>query len=568
MFPSRLAHLQVRLPLPQRVQDAHRHQPTRTRVLFGRDVAISNRNAPNSPSATTSWRLRSIVGSATTRTSVRSSPKAGEADGRGDVDALGETQRALAGAAAEQFARFAQRGGFLGRQQRAAGLRVMCVTDVRPPTAAAASASRPPMAPETTMAWLPPARAARRLRSTLGSANAPTLTISRSMPRAQHGRRMAAQRSMAGELHDRVRLQRQQVLDAHAPRTCTPGRGLLGCATSAPTTSMPSAGCSRCQERRGRSCRARSVRLAYPPAYPPPTPLSVNVRTYAQPSSPFCQNVLRHQVVSIYPPRTCSDCSRFHPLLALDFRGPRRRPCSPPRGQPSPRCAPVAPARCPMCTCACRTPIPTARCRCSWRCTAWAATATTSAAPSPTGRRPRLGHRRANHPLRRLDQSRGHRPRRPALIAWLADYLQTLGQRTVCPIESRVLLFGHSRGAQLALRFTEIHPEQVAGVAAVSAAPIRCRCRRMPAAGRRSTSRSGSPTWRRRMAARRSTRRLQRGSDLDWRGRRRQQHRGRTRARGVRISARTRGARQNFTSALPKQGADVSLTIFPRRITR
>jgi pimeloyl-ACP methyl ester carboxylesterase len=32
-----------------------------------------------------------------------------------------------------------------------------------------------------------------------------------------------------------------------------------------------------------------------------------------------------------------------------------------------------------------------------------------------------------------------------------------------------VLLFGHSRGAQLALRFTEINPDQVAGVAAISA---------------------------------------------------------------------------------------------------
>jgi pimeloyl-ACP methyl ester carboxylesterase len=32
-----------------------------------------------------------------------------------------------------------------------------------------------------------------------------------------------------------------------------------------------------------------------------------------------------------------------------------------------------------------------------------------------------------------------------------------------------VLLFGHSRGAQLSLRFTEVHPEQVTAVAAVSA---------------------------------------------------------------------------------------------------
>jgi pimeloyl-ACP methyl ester carboxylesterase len=32
-----------------------------------------------------------------------------------------------------------------------------------------------------------------------------------------------------------------------------------------------------------------------------------------------------------------------------------------------------------------------------------------------------------------------------------------------------VLLFGHSRGAQLALRFTEVHPDEVTAVAAVSA---------------------------------------------------------------------------------------------------
>jgi pimeloyl-ACP methyl ester carboxylesterase len=57
----------------------------------------------------------------------------------------------------------------------------------------------------------------------------------------------------------------------------------------------------------------------------------------------------------------------------------------------------------------------------------------------------------------------------PALVAWLSDYLDTLSQRTGVPVQPRVLLFGHSRGAQLALRFTEIHPEQVAGVAAVSA---------------------------------------------------------------------------------------------------
>jgi poly(3-hydroxybutyrate) depolymerase len=57
----------------------------------------------------------------------------------------------------------------------------------------------------------------------------------------------------------------------------------------------------------------------------------------------------------------------------------------------------------------------------------------------------------------------------PALIAWLSDYLNTISQRTGLPVQPRVLLFGHSRGAQLALRFTEIHPDQVAGVAAISA---------------------------------------------------------------------------------------------------
>jgi pimeloyl-ACP methyl ester carboxylesterase len=57
----------------------------------------------------------------------------------------------------------------------------------------------------------------------------------------------------------------------------------------------------------------------------------------------------------------------------------------------------------------------------------------------------------------------------PALIAWLADYLQTLTQRTGIPVQPKVLLFGHSRGAQLALRFTEINPDEVEGVAALSA---------------------------------------------------------------------------------------------------
>jgi pimeloyl-ACP methyl ester carboxylesterase len=47
-------------------------------------------------------------------------------------------------------------------------------------------------------------------------------------------------------------------------------------------------------------------------------------------------------------------------------------------------------------------------------------------------------------------------------VRHLSDY-------TGYAVQPRVLLFGHSRGAQLALRFTEIHPQMVAGVAAVSA---------------------------------------------------------------------------------------------------
>jgi len=57
----------------------------------------------------------------------------------------------------------------------------------------------------------------------------------------------------------------------------------------------------------------------------------------------------------------------------------------------------------------------------------------------------------------------------PALVAWLSDYVRHLADRTGYAVEPRVLVFGHSRGAQLALRYTEIHPDEVAGVAALSA---------------------------------------------------------------------------------------------------
>jgi poly(3-hydroxybutyrate) depolymerase len=57
----------------------------------------------------------------------------------------------------------------------------------------------------------------------------------------------------------------------------------------------------------------------------------------------------------------------------------------------------------------------------------------------------------------------------PALVAWLSDYVRHLADRTGYQVEPRVLIFGHSRGAQLALHFTEIHPGQVVAVAAASA---------------------------------------------------------------------------------------------------
>ncbi|HET6317076.1 MAG TPA: alpha/beta hydrolase-fold protein [Chloroflexota bacterium] len=57
----------------------------------------------------------------------------------------------------------------------------------------------------------------------------------------------------------------------------------------------------------------------------------------------------------------------------------------------------------------------------------------------------------------------------PALSAWLSDLIAHLPGSVGQSVQPRVLLFGYSRGAQLALRFAEIHPEQVAGVAATSA---------------------------------------------------------------------------------------------------
>jgi pimeloyl-ACP methyl ester carboxylesterase len=57
----------------------------------------------------------------------------------------------------------------------------------------------------------------------------------------------------------------------------------------------------------------------------------------------------------------------------------------------------------------------------------------------------------------------------PALIAWLSDYLDKLPANIGQVLRRRVLLLGHSRGAQLAHRFAEARPDQVLGVAALSA---------------------------------------------------------------------------------------------------
>jgi pimeloyl-ACP methyl ester carboxylesterase len=57
----------------------------------------------------------------------------------------------------------------------------------------------------------------------------------------------------------------------------------------------------------------------------------------------------------------------------------------------------------------------------------------------------------------------------PALVAWLSDYVANLGDRTGYAVAPRVVILGHSRGAQLALHFAEIHPAQVVAVSAASA---------------------------------------------------------------------------------------------------
>jgi pimeloyl-ACP methyl ester carboxylesterase len=57
----------------------------------------------------------------------------------------------------------------------------------------------------------------------------------------------------------------------------------------------------------------------------------------------------------------------------------------------------------------------------------------------------------------------------PQLISWLADYLDHLPELIGTPVRPRILLLGHSRGAQLAHRFALFHPERILAVAAVAA---------------------------------------------------------------------------------------------------
>jgi pimeloyl-ACP methyl ester carboxylesterase len=57
----------------------------------------------------------------------------------------------------------------------------------------------------------------------------------------------------------------------------------------------------------------------------------------------------------------------------------------------------------------------------------------------------------------------------PRLIAWLGDFIDHLDAYTGLPVKPRVLLLGHSRGAQLVHRFTLFEPRKVLAVAAVAA---------------------------------------------------------------------------------------------------
>jgi pimeloyl-ACP methyl ester carboxylesterase len=57
----------------------------------------------------------------------------------------------------------------------------------------------------------------------------------------------------------------------------------------------------------------------------------------------------------------------------------------------------------------------------------------------------------------------------PRLISWLSDFIDNLPDYVQAPVKPRVLLLGHSRGAQLAHRFALFEPQKVLAVAALAA---------------------------------------------------------------------------------------------------
>ncbi|MCA1644869.1 MAG: alpha/beta fold hydrolase [Chloroflexi bacterium] len=71
----------------------------------------------------------------------------------------------------------------------------------------------------------------------------------------------------------------------------------------------------------------------------------------------------------------------------------------------------------------------------------------------------------------------------PRLIRWLSGYLEHLDQYAGVPVKPRVLLLGHSRGAQLAHRFAFFEPQRVLAVAAVAAGTYTLPSERGPQGG-------------------------------------------------------------------------------------
>ena len=182
-------------------------------------LRISKRSSPNAPSATTSCMVAVDVRVGDDAHLGAIEADAGQADRRGYVDTFGKAQRAFAGAAAEQLARRVAVRPPRRPSRVRAGLRVVWVTRVSPPTAAAAMASSPPMAPETTIARL--WSGARRvddgpLDSRIGQrADADQHQVD---PGPQHGRPVRRQRGVPADFDDHVLLFAEQLIHAGADR--------------------------------------------------------------------------------------------------------------------------------------------------------------------------------------------------------------------------------------------------------------------------------------------------------------------------------------------------------------